>query len=315
MTNFEFDLDGLMRVCAETTPDGNISSLLGALAPFLGGLEMTPAAQRSGWYRLGGVVDPEGRRVTDDLAAWLEEQGRDGLGELFERVGGLGYLVTKRLGKTHYFTAPAGERPEDFVQLEVEEMREVVDRLLFDPQSPPEDLQDLLDPTDYQPLEPRPLGGPCYSVRRITPIAPLLQDLQEKGPGGALTLRRFLDDWQESSAREHRFCDHWILMLRRETGRYGEPLRSAKPSPASLQALPRLELSPGLRGLDLAKRVNSFDRAAGYSFAWYFLMLASRQVPHETAQRVLRDLMGAYDYLPARDLKVLRRWSDAPYAV
>jgi hypothetical protein len=33
------------------------------------------------------------------------------------------------------------------------------------------------------------------------------------------------------------------------------------------------------------------------------------------ADAVLADLMGAYDYLPARDLKVLPQWEQSPYAV
>ncbi len=315
MTSFEFDLDGIMQVCTQLQPTGDTRPLLEKLAPYLGGLEMEPVSQRGGWYRLGGLINAEGERITDDLVAWIEAETGDDMAALWDLAGDAGYRVTKRVGKTHYFTAPTGEGPEEFVQLEVEEIQEITDRLLLDPADPAEDLQDLLDPVNYTPLPADPVGPAQYHFRRITPIASLMKGIQERGANGNSPLRRFMADWTESSAREHRFSEHWILMLRQETGRYGELQRSAKPSPAYIGDLPKLEFDPDLRGVDLAKRINVFDREIGYPFAWYFLMLTSRAVPKETTQQILRDLMGAYDYLPARDLKVLRRWSDKPYAV
>jgi len=44
-------------------------------------------------------------------------------------------------------------------------------------------------------------------------------------------------------------------------------------------------------------------------------MLSHREVPHQLAESIHKDQMGAYDYLPARDLKVLRDWSAQPYGI
>jgi len=44
-------------------------------------------------------------------------------------------------------------------------------------------------------------------------------------------------------------------------------------------------------------------------------MLSSHSENYTLAEAVLRDQMGAYDYLPAKDLKVLRQWEERPYGV
>jgi hypothetical protein len=44
-------------------------------------------------------------------------------------------------------------------------------------------------------------------------------------------------------------------------------------------------------------------------------MLGSKAENFAVAEAVLRDQMGAYDYLPAKDLKVLRSWEERPYGV
>jgi hypothetical protein len=67
------------------------------------------------------------------------------------------------------------------------------------------------------------------------------------------------------------------------------------------------------RGAGLANLIHGFDRVVGYPFAWYFHMLTHKPVPHQLAEAVHADLMGAYEYLLARDLKVLRDWHARPY--
>jgi hypothetical protein len=69
------------------------------------------------------------------------------------------------------------------------------------------------------------------------------------------------------------------------------------------------------RGAALANLIHGFDRHRGYHFAWYFHMLTQRRVSHKLAEAVHADLMGAFDYLPPKDIGVLRDWYDAPYSV
>ncbi|MEW7996397.1 MAG: hypothetical protein AB2825_18395, partial [Candidatus Thiodiazotropha endolucinida] len=70
-----------------------------------------------------------------------------------------------------------------------------------------------------------------------------------------------------------------------------------------------------LSGAELANAVHGYDRVLGYPFAWYFMMLGSTASNYTLADAVLQDQMGAYDYLPKRDLKVLREWEAKPYGV
>jgi hypothetical protein len=44
-------------------------------------------------------------------------------------------------------------------------------------------------------------------------------------------------------------------------------------------------------------------------------MLGCKAENVAVAEAVLRDQMGAYDYLPAKDLKVLRQWEERPYGI
>jgi hypothetical protein len=70
-----------------------------------------------------------------------------------------------------------------------------------------------------------------------------------------------------------------------------------------------------LRGAELANAIHGYDRQLGYLFAWFFIMLSRKAANYSLAEAVLGDQVGAYDYLPARDLKVLRQWEERPYAV
>jgi hypothetical protein len=45
------------------------------------------------------------------------------------------------------------------------------------------------------------------------------------------------------------------------------------------------------------------------------MMLGQKSGNYALADAVLADQMGAYDYLPPRDLKVLREWESRPYGV
>jgi hypothetical protein len=53
----------------------------------------------------------------------------------------------------------------------------------------------------------------------------------------------------------------------------------------------------------------------GYPFAWYFIMLSRKTANFDLAEAVLRDQMGVYDHLPAKDLEVIREWEKRTYAV
>lgn len=316
MSAVEFDVKRLARICSGTVAgDVGVSVLAEELAGVLPGLTFEHVLTRSGWHRLGGVVDRDYKRVAEHISQWVEkESGRD-VEVLVSRYHDAGYFATRFQGRTHYLVASIGPAPEQFIQLEVEELQEVLDRFLIDPDWLPDDLEDFIDPMDYPRLEPEPVAAPRYVFRRFTRIADLLE--RSEGSTGFDLLRRFMADWQGSSAGlEREFCRHWVLSLRESPSRDHGVLFSAKTTAAlPADGLPELEELEGSAGAELAARLHAFDRAAGYPFAWYFHMVASTYIPSSVAEAVMRDLDGDYDYLPQRDLERLRAWVSKPYGV
>ena len=149
--NARLSVPALQRLAAEleaAPPRPHHSGLLQMAACALPGQPCRCALSRGGWYRPGGVVRASAERVADSLEAWAETQlaacGGD-LEALFERHGGEVLIATRLSGRTHYFVAPCGPAPADFLQLEIEELHEVLDRRLFGDE-PPTDLQELIDP-------------------------------------------------------------------------------------------------------------------------------------------------------------------------
>jgi hypothetical protein len=274
-------------------------------------LEVRHAMTRGGWHRLGGVVDGAYRRVAPHIREWAEAQAAGGLEPLLDRCAALGGFVTRLEGVTHYLTAPTGEGAADFLQIEVEQLQEVLERPLWDPDWLPDDVEELIDPLDFPRLAPEPVGPPRLVFRRLVSAADFLAS-QEAGP----TLKRFLADWGRSSAGESaRFCDHWCLYIRDLPDGSGDRHIAAKPVPLCADDAPQLPDDAVARGAALANLIHGFDRRVGYPFAWYFHMLTRRRVSFRLAEAVHQDLMGAFAYLPARDLAVLRDWHNAPYSV
>ncbi|MBV2091967.1 MAG: hypothetical protein KUF72_13880 [Candidatus Thiodiazotropha sp. (ex Ctena orbiculata)] len=278
-------------------------------------LQFTHVVTRGNWYRLGGVVDGDYKPISQNIAQWAEESSGGDVDNLIADYIDCGYFATRLAGKTHYFTAPCGEGPEQFIQLEIEELQEVLDRPLVDGDWFPESLEEFLDPLDYPRLEPEPIGSTYLQFRRITPIESLLKESSGKNRS-MQSLSRFFNDWHESSAGvQSQFCNHWILALREYQDRDGEHQLSAKPYSTFSGELKVTSLGDTPHGSELANAIHGFDRQVGYPFAWFFNLLSSKSDNYKLAEEVLKDQMGAFDYLPPRDLKVLRAWESKPYGV
>jgi hypothetical protein len=305
----------LAQVCTQTDASLGLDGLQAQLTTLLPDLAFDRVLTRGHWHRLGGVVDADYQPISDNIVHWAERESAGDIDELIARYAGRGYFATRLAGKTHFFTAPFGAKAEEFIQLEIEELQEVLDRPLIARDWFPESLEEFLDPLDYPRLVPEPVGKPYYQFRRLTPIVKLLQEAP-RGNQALSNLRRFFQDWDQSSASEGEpFCRHWVLALREYMDSDGECRRIARPVGTFAEQLPELPPGESLYGSKLANEIHGYDRRLGYSFAWYFIMLSSRAANYGLAEAVLRDQMGAYDYLPPRDLKVLRGWEERPYGV
>lgn len=305
----------LARICMEMDVAQGVKALGVELARAFPDWRFCCVLSRGGWHRLGGVVDANYRRVSDNIVRWAERESGGDVDELVARYLDAGFFATHLVGRTHYFTAPTGDSPGDFVQLEVEELREVLNRRLVQRNWFPDSIDEFLDPLDYPRLEPEPVAEPRFLFRRITPISRLL-DSRNDLSRWQYNLRRFFHDWHSSSAFEGRhFCRHWVLALQAYTDSDGECRLNAKPVTTYSGKLPDLPGGGLLSGAELANALHDYDRRIGFPFAWFFMMLSCKAENYALAKAVLRDQMGAFDYLACRDLKVLRSWEERPYSV
>jgi hypothetical protein len=214
----------LADACTGGLTSASAADILARLQAKVPELRLGYAMTRAGWHRQGGVVDAHYGRVAEHIGAWAEEQVAGGLEQLMDRCAQIRGFVTKLEGCTHYLTAVTGERAQDFMQIEVEEVQEVIERPLWDPDSMPEDLQDFIDPLDFPHLAPEPVGKPRPLFRRLVRVSELIDS-----EDADTRIRRFLGDWNRSSAGESAcFSDHWFLSIREYSDTQGAAHLSAE---------------------------------------------------------------------------------------
>lgn len=295
-------------------PRPHHAALLEAAGRICSGCTFRHALSRGGWYRPGGVIAADGRRLADSVNDWvrdeLEASGGD-IGELAERHAGEGLKVTRHTGRTHYFVAAYGPAPADFMQLEIEELQEVLDRELIDEAALPQDMQELAEPLAPVLLDAQPVDAPRYRFRRLIDM----RQTVARASSSAL-IARMLGEWSHSSAaaRGH-FCDHWILGLREHQDRYRNPILSATPVSRHARELKSFQWNVELSGTEMSAQLHAFDRAAGYPAAWYFHLVAGSLTPPKAAYAIARDLDAGFSYLPETEAALVRAWVAAPYSV
>lgn len=310
------DVALLADACRTAVPTRSHRALFDNIARTIGDLDFSLTLTRTGWHRPAGIVDANGRRIADNLRAWAQAESEGGIFELLKKHGARGYLATRFDGKTHYLTAPRGDRAADFVQLEVEEVREVFDRPLFDEDRIPDDIEDFLDPVvaPKAKIVHRPLGDARYVFHSITDIADLVRKHAAATEASDRRYIRFLDEWDQSNAgSQARFCEHWALRLFRFTDRFGEHKVEATPLPVrDIVAPPIAEREP--RGVDVAHLLHAIDHDAGYPMAWYFHMLIKKKGLTRLPPAICDDHKDDFCYVPDRDLSIVARWIRQPYS-
>ena len=273
---------------------------------------------RGGWYRTGGVITAEGSPIAESVETWaraeLADCGGD-MGELLDRHADSGLRVTRHTGRTHFFVATYGPAPADFLQLEVEELQEVLDRKLIDPNKLPDDMQELIDPVLPALLEAQPVAAPRYRFRRLLDMRQTLARLPSPY-GQTSPMTRFLLEWSHSSAavRGH-FSDHWIVALREHQDRYRNTVLSASLVSRHARELKSFHWDMECAGVEMGAQLHAFDRAAGYLSAWYFHLVSGAITPPKIAYAVLNDLEAGFCYLPDSEVALLQSWVDAPYSI
>jgi hypothetical protein len=311
-----FDGHALSKLCKETLAGAGDLALVERLQRAHPDTPLRLARQGHDWYRLGGIVKPDGSRIAADLNEWAErsfiECGQN-FNTLLDYCEEGRYLATKHLGATLYVVAQTGPNAQDFVQIEIDRTQELADRRLVDPDQPPADLEELIDPPEPLGVQPFAVGAPRYAYRRKTEVALFMAELG-RHRADPHPVQRFMDDWNASSAQcKQVFCTDWSLRLYQHKGRYGEQVMDVEVV-NNRRDMPYLESPEAKRGKALSALISRFDSQAGYPFAWYFYMLKGWVSPH-VGEAVHWDISKDFAYLPERDAALLRQWAEAPYCV
>lgn len=315
MENLLQPVESIQQLCQCVTAEQGVDEITAGINRIYPELDFGYTLTRGHWYRLGGVVDADHQPVAESLEKWLRDKVDDDLESVLLDYADKDYFITINSGKTHYFCAQTGDRAQDYIQIEIEQLQQVIDRPLVDPDWMADSIEEFIDPVECPRLERLPVGEILFQFRRVTEIDRLIDDLK-KDNWGSNQVPRFVEDWNRSSAPDAtHFSEHWVLSLREYMDSDKQVHRTAKPVPACHQ--PNVELPDGERysGADLAHAIHSYDRQVGYPFSWFFMMISRKSDHIRLADAVLNDLMGAYDYLPSRDLKILRDWAMDPYAI
>lgn len=320
MTESRLALSGqvIAECCKKIIPGQTDELLLTKLQALAPEYPMRLALSGDEWYRLGGVVDMEGKRIASDLIEWVErsylECGQN-LQTLIDYALEQKLIATRQTGKTLYFVVQTGERSEDFTLIEIDKTHEISDRMLVDEANPPEDLEEFIDPLQPFSIESFCFGHSRYTYRRKTDVKLFMEVINERHPGEH-PVQRFMDDWNRSSAGQHcRMSDDWIIRPYQHTGRFGEQIVNVEIINTHASNLPHLEDFVGKKGNALSNVLSRFDRQVGYPFAWFFYMAKGKLVSPHSAEAVYRDISGDFAYLPQRDEAVLRDWIASPYNV
>ena len=313
--SFERYSQNLAHVCAKVSPGTHHVSLIEAISTILPDVPFRYRKTRADWYRIGGLLDADRKKVAASLREWAEDESDHDIFALYGKFGAADYVTTRFDGKTHYFVAPDGPNAADFIQLQVEELVEVVDRPLFVNGEVPDDIEELLDPNGaYRArLAPDEVTPAVYDFRSIIDISALVAD-QLSSEGSDLRYIRFLEEWDKSTAAsKHRFCDHFVLQTLPFMDRFGERKIEAMPLPVKPFALPE-DAVLSYSGSALCNFLHDYDRKAGFPMAWYFAMLIDKKNWPQIATTVYQDHQRYYRYLPEKDLAVLEHWIHYPYS-
>ncbi len=314
----DLSLKQLARAVDHAAPRPHHSELLKALEQVFEDRAFRLALTRGGWHRPGGVFRPDGVRLAYDIGAWMTdelERSNGNFDDLIERYIGAGLIVSRQQGRTHYFVSSYGPDPADYLQLEIEELQEVLDRKLLHPLQPPVSPGELVDPSSVHPVAAQPVGATRYHFRRLVDVGQVVlrQVASNDGPS---PIKRFLNEWAECFRQTTtRFSDHWILSLHEHVDRYRQQRMTAEPVSRHARELKTFDWNPEARGEHLGRQLQTFDRVAGYRLAWYFHMVAGGFTPLSTAYTIMDDYVDGARYLGDQDCAMVKRWLIQPYTV
>jgi hypothetical protein len=179
------NLQELSRLVSSASPNPGHGPLLAALE------ERYPSTpfriiQERGRTWAAGIIDKAGRRVTEDLGKWIDEELKINSGNakaVWKKYKNAGFKRTEWVGSVIYLTAPFGADPDAFYQLEIQTGTEMTTQDLFDASTayPPEDRWELISGhyQKYADSEREILAPARYEVTALTNVRRSLRELVE----------------------------------------------------------------------------------------------------------------------------------------
>lgn len=358
MTKEIINIEELAQLAAVTPYEAGHAPLLEAMRHrYPSSIFNLVSSDTDPWRKPGvKVIDRDGNYIIEDYKQWVTAEVHAAGGNasaVYEKYKDSGLRVTESEGVTAVVVVPYGSEPDAFIQIELQAVREKAELLLFGHWFPPQELQDLLHPSEYgEETELSPWAyrvGKLINVRRFLKemaiidrskrLAKLpemekkvLRVLKLEGSDPILTEIPFLDmfpdwlqlpmpelrfflDWQESSAGSSgaSLCDHWWLNAKDYTYE-GERHLSFIPCWAGVDGERVPRIEADIGSIyGLMDALEDFDRIAGYPFAWYFYMLHGNKLNRQIGERVVEAIRSGKIGLPIQDEKVLLRWADRQY--
>jgi len=316
MNSRSVNIDALDAICASVIPAETPIGLMQTINDTLPGQPFHYIFTDNDWYRVGGIVTSDGARLADSLEDWLGAHFSGDIADFAARFGRSGYRVTNVRGKTHYFSASMGDAALDFVQVEVEEVDEVVSHDLIDAQHIPDSIETIIDPLDPSPVEAVPVTPPRYQCKRITNFSDLAEDLISDFSGDR-NFRRFLDEWQRSTASDHvAFHDCWavtVVPLLRAVSEHKTKVRLLSRFADRIHAY---DMSGRGAAGHILNMIASVDRECGFPMAWYFLLVTKKYMSHALAASIRQELgwkRQPYITFADADREIFEAWIDNPY--
>ncbi len=316
MNTTSVNAEALAKACDSIQPGSGTPSLLEAINSTLSGYEFHLSFTEKDWYRVGGIVTAEGQRVAENLEEWVEETANGDVMDLVAEYGDEGYCATAFSGKTHYLSAPTGDKSLDFLQIEVEEVQEVIERELFNPDTIPDTLEDIIDPLDFAEVEHRALSKPRYVFKKAICFSDIGSELTSEYSGDP-RFKRFLQEWEQSSAGDNtEFYKHWAIAIQPLLRDVGEHRHEVKLFSPHADAIHAYDMSGMSKSGPIVQMLNSLDKEAGFPMAWYFLMLTKKFMSYAMVKSIREEISWSksdFAFLEDKDRQILEKWIEDPY--
>ena len=292
------------------------------------------------------VYDVAGEIVAQDLRTWLKdlvaEEGGDFLAA-WEKHRSKGYCQPLTTVKPIHFGGYYGAAIDEIAEVKIEHHCDIETRGIFSSWKP-DVLEDFLAPTNLE--EVGEWNGAHVDRCKFISVNYISQSLKQlaqhefkrrhewaanhviqRTTDGiteeisaleydrnfydvAPAARRFLQDWETSSANSEMVTKHWVFDV--STYRYdgSETLRIV---PRPLHLPDRIKITDEMSIFGVMDLLDTFDKQAGYKMAWFFHAVYGNRVTPSVIREIAEGIEDGLIGLPQTDKDIVLKWADNGY--